>query len=148
VLDGDIAYNKTPDGKLVRAVRMDPGILQHDGVHMRRMWMLNNPVALVRTALDPATKLGPARREGSLTVMDLTLKEGDKLSMAIASSTNLPAWVRWKHPHNDLGQVTYTTYFTGYVPFNGVLLPLAYDTKIDWRNIDYFKLYVDNYRID
>jgi glyoxylase-like metal-dependent hydrolase (beta-lactamase superfamily II) len=148
ILDGDIAYNKTPDGKVVRALRVDPGVLQHDGVHMRRMWMLNNPIALVRTALDPATKLSAARRENGVTVIDLTLKEGDKLSMGIAASTNLPAWVRWKHPHMDLGQVTYTTYFTGYVPFAGVLLPLAYDTRIDWRNVDYFKLYVDNYTID
>src|SRR5438034_5687754 len=134
VLDGDIAYNRAANGTLTRVARSDPGILQHDGVHMRRMWMLNNPVVLVRTGLDPATKLGAVRRESGLTVVDLTLKEGDKLSVAITPQTNLPAWVRWKNPHNDLGQVTYTTYFTGYVPFGGVLLPLGYDTKIDWRN--------------
>ena len=148
VLDGDIAYNRTADGTVTRAARSDPGILQHDGVHMRRMWMLNNPVALVRAALDPATKLGAVRREGGVTAVDLTLKEGDQLSVGIGAQTNLPAWVRWKNPHYHLGQVTYTTYFTGYVPFSGVLLPLGYDTRIDWRNIDYFKLYVDNYTID
>src|SRR5215467_16199909 len=82
-LDGDIAYNRTPNGMIVRAARSDPGILQHDGVHMRRMWMLNNPVALIRTALDPATKVGTPRRDGNVTVIDLTLKEGDKLSVGI-----------------------------------------------------------------
>src|SRR5215831_13800465 len=74
VLDGDIAYNRAPDGAVTRTARSDPGILQHDGVHMRRMWMLNNPVVLVRTALDPATKLGTARKDAGLTVIDLTLK--------------------------------------------------------------------------
>jgi hypothetical protein len=54
-LDGDIAYNRTPNGMVVRAARSDPGILQHDGVHMRRMCTLNNPVALIRTALDATT---------------------------------------------------------------------------------------------
>ena len=148
VLDGDTAYNRTPNGMVVRAARSDPGILQHDGVHMRRMWMLNNPVALIRTALDPATKVGTPRKDGNVTVIDLTLKEGDKLSVGITPQTNLPAWVRWKNPHYDLGQVTYTTYFMGYTPFGGVLLPLGYDTRIDWRNIEYFKLYVDNYTVD
>src|SRR5215510_7348436 len=77
ILDGDVAFNKTSDGKVVRALRVDPGVLQHDGVHMRRMWMLNNPIALVRAALDPATKLSASRRESGVTVFDLTLKEGD-----------------------------------------------------------------------
>jgi glyoxylase-like metal-dependent hydrolase (beta-lactamase superfamily II) len=29
-----------------------------------------------------------------------------------------------------------------------LLLPLGYDTRLDWRNIDYFKVYVDNYLVD
>jgi glyoxylase-like metal-dependent hydrolase (beta-lactamase superfamily II) len=112
------------------------------------MWMHNNPVVLVRAALDPATTVSAPRKEGSLLIFDLQLKEGDKLSMAIAPVTNLPEWVRWTNPHNDLGQVTYTTYFTGYVPYGGLMLPLGYRTLIDWRNVEYFKIYVDNYTVD
>src|SRR5215467_12907989 len=82
-LDGDIAYNRAPNDAVTRAARSDPGILQHDGVHMRRMWMLNNPVVLIRTALDAATKVGTPRKDGNVTVIDLTLKEGDKLSVGI-----------------------------------------------------------------
>src|SRR5215510_9257052 len=48
-----------------------------DGVHMRRMWMMNNPVALVRAMLDPAAKLGAPRQTGGVTAVDVTLKEGD-----------------------------------------------------------------------
>lgn len=146
-LDGDISFNVTEKGAQ-RTLRNDPQILQHDGVHMRRMWMHNNPIVLVRAALDPSTTVSAPRKEGSLTIFDLQLKEGDKLSMAIAPVTNLPEWVRWTNPHNDLGQVTYTTYFTGYVPYGGVMLPLGYRTLIDWRNVEYFKIYVDNYVID
>ena len=104
-----------------RVRRSTPSILQNDGVHMRRMWMMNNPVVVVRAALDPGTRLTNRRIEDDLTLVDLQLKEGDKSRLHCRQS-NLPAWVRWSDPHNDLGQVTFTTHFTGYAPFGGVLL--------------------------
>jgi glyoxylase-like metal-dependent hydrolase (beta-lactamase superfamily II) len=109
--------------------------------------MLNNPIALVRALMDPGTKYSAPRREGANNVVDATLKEGDKLSAGF-SANHLPAWVRWSNPHTDLGEVTFTTYFTGYGAYGGVLLPLGYDTRLDWRNIDYLKIYVDNYLLD
>ena len=48
----------------------------------------------------------------------------------------------------NLGEVTYTTHFYGYVPFQGVRLPMGYTTKLDWRDVDFLKLYVDGYLID
>src|SRR5262249_38999188 len=72
---------------------------------------------------------------------------GDKLAAAFEGS-HLPAWIRWSNPHANLGQVTFTTYFTGYGSYGGLLLPMGYDTHLDWRNVDYFKLYVDAYQID
>jgi glyoxylase-like metal-dependent hydrolase (beta-lactamase superfamily II) len=148
ILDGDIAYDILPDGKATRVTRWIETSHQIDGVHMRRMWMLNNPVALVRAALDPANQLGKARNQDGLTLLDMTLKEGDKLTLAIDRTSKLPSWVRWANPQSNLGQVTLTTYFTGYAPFNGLLLPLGYRTVMDWRNIEYLKLFVDNYFID
>src|SRR5438067_2953901 len=47
ILDGDIAYDVNGD-RAVRVARWSESPLQLDGVHMRRMWMLTNPVALVR----------------------------------------------------------------------------------------------------
>jgi glyoxylase-like metal-dependent hydrolase (beta-lactamase superfamily II) len=146
VLDGDIAFDIN-GGKTVRVPRWVDGILQLDGVHMRRMWMLNNPIALVRALLDPGTTCSAPRREGASTVVNATLKQGDKLSAGF-SPNHLTAWVRWSNPHTDLGEVTFTTYFTGYGAYDGVLLPLGYDTRLDWRNIDYLKIYVDNYLVD
>jgi len=114
---------------------------------MRRMWMLNNPVALVRAAMDPGTKLSAPRQEGDQTVIDLKLKEGDKLSAGFFAN-HMPAWVRWSNPQTDLGQVTMTTHFTSYGAFDGLLLPMGYDTRLDWRNTGYFKIYIDNYLVD
>ena len=146
VLDGDIAYDVN-GGKPVRVARWSVSPLFVDGVHMRRMWMLNNPIALVRALLDTSTELSTPRQEGGRAIVDAKLKTGDKLTAAFESS-HLPAWVRWANPHANLGQVTFTTHFAGFSSWDGLLLPLGYDTRLDWRNIDYFKLYVDTYQID
>jgi glyoxylase-like metal-dependent hydrolase (beta-lactamase superfamily II) len=146
VLDGDIAFDINGD-RAVRLARWSETPLQADGVHMRRMWMLNNPVALVRAMMDPGTELSAPHQSGGRNVIDITLKTGDKLTAAF-SADHLPALVRWSNPLTDLGQVTFTTSFTGYGAFSGLSLPLGYDTRLDWRNVDYFKLYVDNYAVD
>ncbi|MEQ1883759.1 MAG: MBL fold metallo-hydrolase [Bryobacteraceae bacterium] len=146
ILDGDIAYDVMGD-KARRVARWSESPLQLDGVHMRRMWMLNNPVALVRALMDPGTKLSAPRQSGADTVIDATLKEGDKFSTGF-SANHLPSWIRWNNPHTDLGQVAMTTHLTAYNSFDGLLLPVGYSTRLDWRNIDYFKVYVDNYLVD
>jgi glyoxylase-like metal-dependent hydrolase (beta-lactamase superfamily II) len=148
VLDGDLAWDVAPDGKATRIPRWTATAWQVDGVHMRRMWKMNNPVVLVRAALDPATRLGKLREERGLNVIDLTLPEGDKLSLALDPKSRLPAFVRWTNPHNNFGQLTFTTWLEAWTPFDGLLLPLSYDTMIDWRDIDYLKVYVDGYAID
>ena len=146
VLDGDIVYDVN-EGKHVRVARWIASPLFVDGVHMRRMWMLNNPIALIRALMDPATELSTPRQEGGRSVINATLKTGDKFTAAF-SSDRLPAWIQWSNPHTNLGEVTFTTHFTGYGSYDGLLLPLGYDTRLDWRNIDYFKVYVDKYVID
>jgi hypothetical protein len=152
VLDGDIAFDIRPDGTAARIPRFLPSPWQLDGLHMRRMWMLNDPVALLRAALDPEATLGNLRTEeeadGPVQVMDLQLREGDRLSFALSSRTHLPYWVRWVAPHNNFGQLTFTTYLQGYVPVSGLMLPLSYQTVTDWRNVDYFDVHVDGYEVD
>jgi glyoxylase-like metal-dependent hydrolase (beta-lactamase superfamily II) len=153
VLDGDIAFNIGADGKAERVPRWTANAWHVDGVHMRRMWMMNNPVAVVRAALDPKTTLGAMRSEvapgqGPVQVVDLTLKEGDKLTLALSARTHLPVWVRWINPHDTFGQFTFTTYLEGYTPFGGLLLPMSYNTKTDWRNVSELQISVDGYEVD
>lgn len=140
VLDGDIAYNVGAEGRAVRA--------NEAAARARRIDMLNNPVVLVRTALDPATKLTNLRTAGKVQVMDLTTAQGDKLRFAVDGDSHLPAWLSWVGPDNNLGDVTYTTYWTGYSPENGVLLPIGYNTVQDWRNVVWSKLYIDKNTVD
>ncbi len=138
VLDGNTAYNVSEKGEATRG----------GDVRDRRMWMHTNPVVAVRAALDPTAKIGNRRQRNGLTLVDVTIKEGDVFTMAIRPPSNLPAWVAWSGPNQNLGEVVYTTHFFGYQPFGGVRLPMGYTTKLDWRNIEFLKMYVDGYLVD
>ncbi|MEP7311226.1 MAG: MBL fold metallo-hydrolase [Pseudomonadota bacterium] len=147
-LDGDLAFNADEKGELQRIPRASEGVLQHDGVHMRRMWMMNNPVVAVRAALEPGASQANLRHVGKVTSVDVRLPEGDRFTLGFHDASGLPAWIAWNNPHDNLGEVRYTTYFTGFAPFDGLLLPLGYLTRINWRDIDYLKIYVDDYTVD
>ena len=148
VLDGDVAFDVPENGAPRRIGDSGGGgVLQLDGPRMRRLWMMNNPVAAIRAALDPAAVLAPPRVEGPLAVVDIREKHGHRFSMAF-DRLNVPAWVRWSNPHDNLGEVTFTTHLTGYAPYAGVKLPLGYTTRIDWRDLTYFSLSVDGYVVD
>jgi len=148
VLDGDIPFNIDLEGKRNRVPRWGGTAWHLDGVHMRRMWAMNNPIVAVRTGLDPTSKLSNERTEGDLRWVDVTVKEGDKFSVAFDARTHLPARIEWINPHNNFGQLTFTTYLEGYAPIAGILLPMSYNTKIDWRGVNYFRMYVDGYEVD
>jgi glyoxylase-like metal-dependent hydrolase (beta-lactamase superfamily II) len=149
VLDGDLAYDVVGE-KVVRVARESDNPLQVDGVHVRRMLMMTNPVVLVRAMLDSGTRLSAPRRQATISSIDVTLKEGDKLTAAFASN-GLPAWIRWATRHTNVGQMNFTTSFSGWSDAtgnSGIMLPLAYETRLSYRNVDYVKLYVDAYQID
>lgn len=162
-LDGAIAYDATsanmffngPPGPQ-RMSAIGAGIFP-EGVHMRRMWMMNDPAVLVRALMDPATVLSEPRVEqGKYLVVDITLKQGDSLSAGFFAPNTycqalceyLPAFVRWGTPNPDVGEMFFTTWFTGYESIDGLMLPLGYDTRLDWRDIDWFRLYVDHYDVN
>ena len=109
---------------------------------------LDHPLPALRAALLPGTTLGPLGVEDGLTVVPFTLAAGDTLWLAIDPATRLPAWVRSIGPSATLGDVTSTTWFTGYLPFDGVLLPIGLVTTIDWRDMILTEINVDSYRID
>jgi glyoxylase-like metal-dependent hydrolase (beta-lactamase superfamily II) len=164
-LDGDIPYDTTTGGMFGngqgpmtphRVANLTNDFQGGDGVHARRMWMMNNPAVLVRTLMDPATQVSLPRIDGKYVDVDVTLKQGDHLTVGFFTANrfcqafckDLPAFVRWGAPHPDLGQADYTTWFTGYEDINGLMLPFGYDTRLDWRNTDWQRLYVDHYEID
>jgi glyoxylase-like metal-dependent hydrolase (beta-lactamase superfamily II) len=149
VLDGDLAYDIAGE-KAVRVARESDNPLQVDGVHVRRMLMMTNPIALVRAMLETGTRLSAPRQQAGSSIIDVTLKQGDKLTTAFASN-GLPVWIRWATRHTNVGQMNFTTSFSAWSDAtgnSGILLPLAYETRLSYRNVDYVKLYVDAYQLD
>lgn len=146
LLDGDIAWvieNGTPR----RLARWEEGVNWIDGPVMQRMWMMNNPVVLLRAMLDPETQLSAPRAEGKDTAIDITLKQGYRLTAAFGAD-RYPVWVRWATPQTNLGQMNFTTWFSGWIDTNGLRLPLGFATNNNWRDTRYFSLFVDGYDID
>ncbi|PWT86924.1 MAG: hypothetical protein C5B57_00215, partial [Blastocatellia bacterium] len=138
-LDGEVSYNINAQAQAARG----------GDARDRRMWMHTNPVVAIRAGLDSPNTLGNRRQEQALTLVDVKLREGDLLTIAIRPPSNLPAFVRWIGPQVNLGEVTYTTGFYGYENFGGVELPMGYTTRFDWRpEVEQVKIYVDNYLVD
>ena len=139
MLDGNVAYNVNAQGQAVRG----------GDVRDRRMWMHTNPVVAVRAALNGSATVSNRRQENGLTLVDLTLKEGDAHddgdSAAVESRrpgfggpARMPISARSSTPRIS----------TATCRFDGVRLPMGYTTKLDWRDVDFLKLYVDGYLID
>jgi len=148
-LDGDIAYNigagflaapgtGTPQPQPAGAA----------AARQRRVELLAHPLMIVRAALDPSTRLSNARKQGSLQLVDVTVRQGDTLTLAIDAASNLPAWVSYVGPNTNLGDVTFRTSFAGYEPEQGIQLPTAIATTIDFRNVVQSKLFVTRNIVD
>jgi len=148
-LDDDIAYNV--GGGFLAAPETGTAQPQPAGAaaaRQRRMELLAHPITIVRAALDPRTKLSNVRKQGDLQLIDVTVHQGDTLTLAVHATSNLPAWVSYVGPNPNLGDVTYRTAFAGYVPEKGIQLPTGFATGIDFRNVVQSKLYVDRNIVD
>ena len=148
-LDGDIAYNI--GGGFLAAPQTGTQPPQPAGpaaARQRRVELLVHPLTIVRAALDPSTKLSNLRKQGDLQLVDITVREGDTLTLAVNATSNLPAWVSYVGPNANLGDVTYRTAFAGYAPEKGIQLPTGFATTIDFRNVVQSKLYVDRNIVD
>ena len=75
-------------------------------------------------------------------------RTGRTLWLAVDPATKLPAWVRSIGPSTTLGDITTTTYFTGYLPFGDLELPVGITAAMDWRDTTSMMFHVDSYRVD
>ena len=148
-LDGDIAYN-IGGGFLAapQAGTQQPQPAGPAAARQRRVELLAHPLTIVRAALDSSTKVSNLRKQGDLQLVDVTMRQGDTLTLAVNGTSNLPAWVSYVGPNANLGDVTYRTAFAGYVPEKGIQLPTGIATTIDFRNVVQSKLYVDRNIVD
>ena len=148
-LDGDVAFNI--GGGFLAPPSTAPPQPQAAGAaaaRQRRMELLAHPITIVRAALDPATTLRNLRNQDELRLVDVTVRQGDTLTLAVHRATFLPVWVSYAGPNVNLGDVTYRTAFTGYVPEKGIQLPTGIATTIDFRDVVQSKLYVDRNIVD
>lgn len=111
--------------------------------------LLDHPLTALLAALDGTTTLGEASQEAGLTVIAFTIDNATGPAwIGIDPATHLPRFTRWTSPHANLGDLTTTAWFSGYLPFEGVQLPMGLRQELDWRGVTNLMLQVDSYRID
>ena len=91
-LDGDLAYNI--GGGFLAAPTTGTPQPQPAGpaaARQRRVEMLAHPITIVRAALDTRTRLSNLRKQGNLQLVDVTVPQGDTLTLAVDATSNLPA---------------------------------------------------------
>jgi glyoxylase-like metal-dependent hydrolase (beta-lactamase superfamily II) len=147
-LDGDVAYNIGGGFLAAPQSAAPPQPAGAAAARQRRVELLAHPVTIVRAALDPTSKLSNLRKQGNLQLVDVTVRQGDTLTLALNATSNLPVWVSYVGPNANLGDVTHRTAFAGYVPEKGIQLPTGFATTIDFRNVVQSKLYVDRNIVD
>ncbi|MEQ1579884.1 MAG: MBL fold metallo-hydrolase [Steroidobacteraceae bacterium] len=123
-LDGDVAYNVGgPQNAAARASAM----VARD----RRLEALHHPLAAVRAALDPTSKVTGFHNEGLLQVVNVETAKGDTFTLAVDLATHLPTAVRSTAYNANLGDVVIQTVFADYADAGGFKLPTHIQTKQD-----------------
>jgi hypothetical protein len=122
-IDGDVAYAIGAGGMAVRA--------SATAARDRRLEMLHHPLVIVRSALDPAAKIGNLRETNDRTTVDVTTAAGNLLTLDIDRATKLPVRVTSMSSNDNLGDVVIETSFSDYEAVGGLKLPKRLATRID-----------------
>jgi hypothetical protein len=122
-LDGDVAYNVTPEGAMTRA--------GDAAVRDRRLELLQHPLTIVRAALDQGAKLTNVRGEKNDDLVDIVTPKGDVLTLAVDRTTHLPSRVTYMSDNANMGDVAMVTTFDDYEEVKGVKLPRRLTTMMD-----------------
>jgi Metallo-beta-lactamase superfamily len=122
-LDGDIAYNATPDGAMTRA--------GDAAARDRRLELLQHPITIVRAALQPTAKLTNVRSDKNDDLMDVTTEKGDVVTLAVDRTTHLPSRVTYMSDNANMGDVAIATTFADYQDAGGVIVPRRLTTMMD-----------------
>lgn len=111
--------------------------------------LLDHPLPALLAALSPDTSLGAVSEEDGLVVIAFTIKDASGPAwIGLDRATHLPRFTRWISPHANLGDLATTAWFSGYLPFDGVQLPMGLRQELDWRGTTNLMFQVDSYRIN
>jgi hypothetical protein len=122
-LDGDVAYSVAPDGRATR--------VGEQAARDRRVELLHHPLTILRASLDPATTVANLRQDGNAQVVDVTIPQGDTLTLAVDNTTKLPLRVSSRAYHPNMGDVTIATSIADYEERSGLRLPRRLTTTIE-----------------
>jgi glyoxylase-like metal-dependent hydrolase (beta-lactamase superfamily II) len=139
-LDGSVAFDIARDGAARR--------LSAEAAARRRMELLAHPIVAVRAALDAGAQVSRPRNEGPFSLTDVTTASGEEFTLAVERTSNLPAFVRWVGPHENLGEATFRADFSAYEPVGGLVVPMSFNTVSDFRDTVQLRLHVDRYVLD
>lgn len=147
--DGNVGYTITENGNGQRLANwsMSGAWFKPDGYAYRRFEAMSHPLAAVRAVLSGQASPQNLRIENGFQVVDLVIDAG-RVTAGIDPQTLLPRFVRWSLPHQNLGQLVMTTTFAGYQDWDGVQLPFAWSSRIDWRQTQIQTRLLDAYYIN
>jgi hypothetical protein len=123
-VDGDVAYNVAPDGRMTRAGAA--------AAKDRRIEMLHHPITVVHEALDPRAEVSKTvRTEGNEQLVDIKTPLGDAVTLAIDKTTHLPTRVISMADNANMGDVAIVTTFADYQKVGDFTMPRRLTTKMD-----------------
>jgi glyoxylase-like metal-dependent hydrolase (beta-lactamase superfamily II) len=123
-LDGDVAFSVTPAGMTVRN--------NERVATFRRIEMMHHPLPLLRAALAQGATLTNLRQEGVHQLVDVRpTGSSDMLTLAVDSTTKLPARVTSHTYDLNAGDVDIVTTFSEYGDVGGFTLPRHVASTID-----------------
>lgn len=114
-IDSDVAYTVAPDG----SARRESQTVAAE----QRSTYYHHPVPLLRATLRGNATVGNVRNEGGHALVDFTTSDGHTLTMAVESSTKLPAYIRSTVHHPYLRDIVRTTRFSAYEAHDDMTLP-------------------------
>src|SRR5262245_63279381 len=127
-LDGTVAFN-------VNATTQNATPAFGNQVRDRRLEYLRHPLTLVRAALGPNAKLSNSRTQGTERMVDISIDDLPKLTLAINATTKLPTRIFEMVDNNLFGDTMQALEFTDYKMVNGMQLPTLLTNWQDKREI-------------
>ena len=109
--------------------------------------LIDHPLPALLAALHPDARLGNVTQENGLIVVSFQINRTPAW-IGIDPVTHLPRFTRWVAPHTNLGDLTTTAWFSGYLPLDGVHLPMGLMQVFDWREQVNLMFQVDSYRLN
>jgi glyoxylase-like metal-dependent hydrolase (beta-lactamase superfamily II) len=140
VLDGDIPFDVSADGNARRGSQA--------AAMTRRMDMLSVPLVAIRAGLNSGSTVSNRRVQNGLSLVDVVTADGAEFTLAVNNDSGLPHWVQWLEPHENLGEITQRAEYSAWLPVDGVMLPMSYNTVSDWKDTVMLRLHVDRYVVN